>query len=199
MISYLMHMQQLLDYDKRTLLDKRAMGQIYTNKLLSEAMGQCSSSSTPPIPPKQVPKLHNGETSEEEYVEISEDEEMSEKEDMDVPEEEDEAIPEKEDMEIPVIGDVVAGVLPGSTMEHPLVVIGKVFRVNHERQEVRVSQLRHMRGTKKYIYEVFGATQRISYAQTVHPIDVHYHQEGNYYELRTSVFDIHYKHSHNNN
>ena len=198
---YLMLMQQLLDYDKRTLLDKRAIGQTYTNKLLSEAMGQCNSSSTPPIPPKQVPKPHNGENSEEEDVEISEeeDEEMSEKEDMEIPEEEDEAMPQKEDMEIPENGDVVAGVLPGSTMEHPLVIIGKVFRVNHERQEVQVSQLRHMRGTKKYIYEVFGATQRISYTQMVHPIDVHYHKEGNYYELRTSVFDIHYKHSHNNN
>ena len=164
-------------------------------------MGQCSSSSTPSTPPKQVPKPHNGESSEEEYVEISEeeDEEMSEKEDMEILEEEDEAMPEKEYMEIPGNGDVVAGVLPGSTMEHPLVIIGKVFRVNHERQEVRVSRLRHMRGTKKYIYQVFGETQRISYTQMVHPIDVHYHQEGNYYELRTSVFDIHHKLSHKNN
>ena len=186
-----MYKQQLLDYDKRTLLDKRAIGQMYTNKLLSEAMSQ---SSTSPTSSKKVPKPQDVKIkiAEEEDVEIPEEQ------DMEVPEEDSMEIPEEDSMEIPEHGDVIAGVLPGSTMEHPLVIIGKVFRVNHGRQEVRVSRLRHL-GGNKYTYEIFGETERIPFAQMVHPIDIHYRREGNYYELRSSVFDIHHKHSYTKN
>ena len=97
---------------------------------------------------------------------------------------------EEEDKDIPEKGDIIAVVLPGSTAQHPLVTLGKVFKVDSHREEVRMTRFCRTEGPM-YKNNVFGESGRYPFAQIVYPIDIEYHQKDNLYELRTPLSLIH--------
>ena len=162
------------EYDRRTLLDKRTLGQRYTHSLLEDAMGTHSGCS-PPSPQQDIEEV-------KESLPVMSYKPTSSRRPIHYSSEEDEDGPEK--------GDIIAVVLPGSTAQHPLVTLGKVFKVDSLRKEVRMTRFCRTEGPM-YKNNVFGESGRYPFTQIVYPIDIEYHQKDNLYELRTPLSLIH--------
>lgn len=84
---------------------------------------------------------------------------------------------------------MVANVLPGSTVTHPKIEIGKVIRIDREKTRLKYLLFSHM-GGNKYRCEV-GTVRKATVDQCVHPVDLHYNPDDNTYQLRCTLTEIH--------
>ena len=101
-------------------------------------------------------------------------------------------ITDSEDEETgPGLGDIVAVVLPGSTVTRPLIELGKVIHTNENRTKVRYIILTNI-GGNNYHGEV-GRLGRAMTESVVYPIDFTYKKEENTYQLLSTTTAIHLK------
>ena len=91
---------------------------------------------------------------------------------------------------IPETGDIVALVQDESTKASPLILLGKVLRVNLRDQEVLLAHLQQIEKSK-YRLKVGQSTWMESFHALVYPIDVVYDAVAGLYTLRSELLDIH--------
>ena len=91
---------------------------------------------------------------------------------------------------IPEPGDIVALVQAGSTQTAPLILLGKVLRVNLREQEVLLAHLQEIEESK-YRLRVGQSTWTESFNSLVYPVDVVYDVISGMYTLRSKPLDIH--------
>lgn len=99
------------------------------------------------------------------------------------------------DCEGPGLGDVVAIVLPGSTVTKPSIEIGKVMRIDRDKTRLRYLLLSNI-GGNKYHCQV-GQVKKATADQWVYPVDCNYIPQDNTYQLLSTPTEIHLsKHPH---
>lgn len=176
-------MQQRKEYDRCTLLDKRRQGHSYTHSLLKgvlEGSGGNTSDTAEPGPSQVKPRVPSTSSkSDDKGFQLPVGGEYK-----DSDEEEEDELPEK--------GDIVARVLPGSTMHNPLVSVGKVYKVDPLQRLVYISVFQRVDQAKQlYRSELLGTRDKVPASEVAHPLDTHYIGQGGLYELRTPLKDIH--------
>ena len=93
------------------------------------------------------------------------------------------------DSEGPGLGDIVATVLPGSTVTMPTIELRKVLRIDMAKTKMQYSLLSHV-GENKYHCEV-GQVRKASADRWVYPVDVDYIPQDNAYKLLSTPTEIH--------
>ena len=78
---------------------------------------------------------------------------------------------EEEEDELPEKGDIVARVLPGSTMHNPLVSVGKVYKVDPLQRLVYISVFQRVDQAKQlYRSELLGTRDKVPASEVAHPL-----------------------------
>ena len=90
----------------------------------------------------------------------------------------------------PAIGDIVAVVETSSTVQTPVIILGKVLRVFPKEQEVLLAWLRP-HGKKVYRLVVGSDSWKEPWSSLIHPIDVSFNDKTNLYTLRTPTVELH--------
>lgn len=99
------------------------------------------------------------------------------------------------DSEGPGLGDIVAIVLPDSTVTKPNIEVGKVMRIDKDKARLRYLLLSHI-GGNKYHCEL-GQVRKATSDQYVYPVDFNYIPQENTYQLLSTPTEIHLsKHPH---
>ena len=115
-------------------------------------------------------------------------------------EEEDDGTRDDEDDDKPhtfAVGDVIGVVEEASRRDKPLVILGKVLRVDTRHREVLLAHLRPCtdddddEGGPAFQLVVGRNTWTESFEAVVHPIDVEYRRANNRYYLNTPAEEIH--------
>ena len=88
------------------------------------------------------------------------------------------------------IGDIVAVVETSSTVQTPVIILGKVLRVFPKEQEVLLAWLRP-HGKKVYRLVVGSDSWKEPWSSLIHPIDVSFNDKTNFYTLRTPTVELH--------
>lgn len=86
-----------------------------------------------------------------------------------------------DDSEGPGLGDIVAIVLPDSTVTKPNTEVGKLIWIDIDKTRLQYLLLSHICGNK-YHYEV-GKVNQATSDQVVYPVDCNYTPQDNTYQL----------------
>ena len=93
------------------------------------------------------------------------------------------------------MGDIVAIVMPGSTVTEPNIEVGKVQRLSKDKSRLRYLRMSHI-GGNRYHCEV-GQVRKATSDQWIYPVDCHYSPSDNTYHLRSTPTELHLsKHPH---
>ena len=168
-----MTVQQREHYDRRTQVDRENKGRRYTEGLLERALTPAPTSTEGMAGPStRGPTTHigmAGPSTREPMTHIGSDSDS--------------------DSEGPGLGDIVAIVLPGSTVTKPTIELGKVLRINTAKTKMQYLLLSPV-GENKYHCEV-GQVRKASADRWVYPVDVDYIPQDNAYKLLSMPTEIH--------
>ena len=92
------------------------------------------------------------------------------------------------------VGDIVAVVEAKSTPQQPLILLGKILRMEATTREVLLAHLRPATEDEQgptFRLVVGRSSWRESFAAIVHPIDVDYSRKTRMYTLKTDPLEIH--------
>jgi len=89
-------------------------------------------------------------------------------------------------------GDIVGLVEEDSTRSNPLILLGKVLRVNHQKRTVLLAYLQPIKGSNsKYQLDVGNNTWQEKFETLVFPVDIEFESKSYLYTLRTPKLSIH--------
>jgi len=93
---------------------------------------------------------------------------------------------------VPERGDIVGLVEEDSTRSNPLILLGKVLRVNHQKRTVLLAYLQPIKGSNsKYQLDVGNNTWQEKFETLVFPVDIEFDSKSYLYTLRTPKLSIH--------
>ena len=160
--------QQIEHYDRRTQVDRENKGREYTGNLLKTVLLSTAGTGNVagPSSTREPAACGGGGDSDSDS-----------------------------DGEGPGMGDIVAIVMPGSTVTEPNIEVGKVQRLSKDKSMLRYLRMSHI-GGNRYHCEV-GQVRKATSDQWIYPVDCHYSPSDNTYHLRSTPTELHLsKHPH---